>query len=181
MKKLLAIAIVLMMVPFTAFAMETISDSDMDNVTGQAGVSISLDNVKIYQSIDGISYTDTDGIAGAASAGTIAITNITQVITLDAIADGTEYTNAAGDVVATCATSRPLTIDVTALDSASATKMGGPAAIVIGLPTLEINVSEFSFDIELSNAAGTTASFGTIKVGAQKVAILSGTIVIAAH
>jgi hypothetical protein len=191
MKKLLAIAIVLMMVPFTAFSMETISDSDMDNVTGQAGVSISLDNVKIYQLIEGISYTDTDGLGDAtgATGGTISIDNIEQVITLNAIGgEAMMATDGAQERMAKYATAgfaapKALTIDIAAItDDVKIAAMGGSTtAIVIGLPTLEITVSEFSFDLSLQSGTNAAQSFGTFVIGNQTVAILSGTIIIAAH
>ena len=43
MKKVLAIALAMMLVPFTAFGLEMLEDSTLDNVTGQAGVSINVD------------------------------------------------------------------------------------------------------------------------------------------
>ena len=171
MKKFLAIAIVLMMVPFSAFSMEMISDADMDDVTGQAGVTIALDNITIYQRIDGLSYTDTDGAAyvGAANAGTIGIDQIEQTITLKAIG-GSVDPSTYGITAADC---RPLTIDV-----AAGTAIG--TAIIIGLPTLEITVSEFSFNPYLSDGT-TDVSFGTVTVGQQTIAILGGVVEIAAH
>ncbi len=46
MKKL-AIFLAMMIIPFTAFALDTISDLELDNLTGQAGVSIFLTTVRI--------------------------------------------------------------------------------------------------------------------------------------
>lgn len=48
MKKVLALALGMMLIPFTAFGMQTISEQEMDNVTGQSGVAIAIDDVKIY-------------------------------------------------------------------------------------------------------------------------------------
>ena len=49
MKKL-AIILALLMVPFSAFALDTISDTDLNDVTGQAGVSIFLNTIRIEKS-----------------------------------------------------------------------------------------------------------------------------------
>lgn len=46
MKKL-ALILALMMVPFSAFALDTITDTDLNDVTGQAGVSIFLNTIRI--------------------------------------------------------------------------------------------------------------------------------------
>jgi hypothetical protein len=62
MKKMIAIAVALMLLPVGAFALEAITDTEMEAVTGQTGVSIAVDDVKIYQYIEWLTYTDDDGI-----------------------------------------------------------------------------------------------------------------------
>jgi hypothetical protein len=59
MKKL-AIILALLLVPMTAFGMDTISDTDLDAVTGQAGVSIALTSICIQNSSGTTSYGDAD-------------------------------------------------------------------------------------------------------------------------
>jgi hypothetical protein len=59
MKKL-AIILALLLVPMTAFGMDTISDSDLDAVTGQAGVSIALNSMCIQDSAGTTAYGDVD-------------------------------------------------------------------------------------------------------------------------
>ena len=54
----------LMLVAGSAMAMKAISNDEMDSITGQAGVSIIVDDVKLYAHIGGLWYTDTDGING---------------------------------------------------------------------------------------------------------------------
>ena len=138
MKKLLAIAIVLMMVPFSAFAMEMISDSDMDTVTGQAGVSIAVDDIKIYQHIEKIEYKDTDGYAGE-GAGIVGIGSITQKIEILAIGSASNSTKVkVADYGLTDADASPLTIDVTGNLAALGYQMKGSsnAGVIIGLPTV---------------------------------------------
>ncbi len=48
MKKITAIVAGLMLIPFTAFGMQTISEQEMDNVTGQSGVAIAIDDVMVH-------------------------------------------------------------------------------------------------------------------------------------
>ena len=59
MKKL-AIILALLMIPAFAFGMDTISDSDLDSVTGQAGVSIALTSIGIQNTSGTTSYGDAD-------------------------------------------------------------------------------------------------------------------------
>jgi hypothetical protein len=61
MKKFIAILAVLMLVPFTAFGLESLSEDVMDNVTGQAGVSIAAD-INIDLTMDTMAWGDSDGI-----------------------------------------------------------------------------------------------------------------------
>jgi hypothetical protein len=59
MKKL-AIFLALMMVPFSAFAMDVISDSEMEAVTGQTGVSISVIDMSLDLDVMNFSWSDSD-------------------------------------------------------------------------------------------------------------------------
>lgn len=61
MKKL-AIILALLMIPSFAFALDTISDSDLNDVTGQAGVSILINSISIVKTgTDTTGYGDADG------------------------------------------------------------------------------------------------------------------------
>jgi hypothetical protein len=57
MKKL-AIFLAIMLIPFSAFALDTISDNDLDDVTGQAGVSIYTNSIKIVKTAVTTTYRD---------------------------------------------------------------------------------------------------------------------------
>ena len=57
MKKL-AIFLAIMLIPFSAFALDTISDNDLNDVTGQAGVSIYTNSINIVKSGVTTTYTD---------------------------------------------------------------------------------------------------------------------------
>jgi hypothetical protein len=62
MKKL-AIFLAMMMIPFSAFALDTISDSDLNDLTGQAGVSIFLNTLRIEKSAWTTGYGDERSLA----------------------------------------------------------------------------------------------------------------------
>jgi hypothetical protein len=66
MKKL-AIFLAIMLIPFSAFALDTISDNDLSDVTGQAGVSIYTNSIQIVKTgitTTYIDYDDTPAYAG---------------------------------------------------------------------------------------------------------------------
>ncbi|MCB2149463.1 MAG: hypothetical protein KQI81_23485 [Deltaproteobacteria bacterium] len=77
MKKMLAIALVLMLVPFSAFGLEMLEDATLDTVTGQAGVSIATD-VTMDIHFDTIAWGDSDGLDAdnTDSAGWVGITDL---------------------------------------------------------------------------------------------------------
>jgi hypothetical protein len=85
MKKILAMAVVLMMVPFSAYALEMLTEEVMDEVTGQAGVSIAVDDVKIFQHITSLEYTDSDGAFIGDAAGSVGIANLKMMVNINAI------------------------------------------------------------------------------------------------
>jgi hypothetical protein len=60
----------------------------MKEATGQAGVSIALDDVTLYQSIGKTVYRDTDGLTGASDAAGVFITGAETLTTIRAIFDG---------------------------------------------------------------------------------------------
>jgi hypothetical protein len=72
MKKILAIAAALMLLVPAAYALESIEDMDLDNVTGQAGISLTnyTGNMTIGITLEGVSWGDPDGasVLGPATA-----------------------------------------------------------------------------------------------------------------
>jgi len=68
MKKLtgILIAAALLLAPISASALEMMTDASMKDVTGQAGVSIAIDDVVLEQWVGTTTYTDTDGTDGTA-------------------------------------------------------------------------------------------------------------------
>jgi len=89
----LAAAAILSM-PMAASALEKMDNSQLRSATGQAGVSIAVDDVVIYQSaLADTTYWDTDGIGGEAAAGVMIdqAEEMQKLITIDAILDATKY------------------------------------------------------------------------------------------
>jgi hypothetical protein len=95
----LAAAAILSM-PMAASALEKMDNSQLRSATGQAGVSIAVDDIVIYQkSLADTTYWDTDGISSPFNGVTEAAAGIMidhademqKLITIDAILDGTEY------------------------------------------------------------------------------------------
>jgi hypothetical protein len=73
--KLLAVTTIICMIPFTAFSMQMISDNEMDEITGQSGITIVFSGntddgaLAIDVSLMGMSWGDTDGVDAATKAG----------------------------------------------------------------------------------------------------------------
>jgi hypothetical protein len=63
MKKL-ALILALMLVPCTAFGLEMLNDTAMDQISGQSGVSIAFDDVQIFIDIERLAWVDCDGFEG---------------------------------------------------------------------------------------------------------------------
>jgi len=223
--------IALVAFPMTAFALQPMADSSLDNVTAQAGVSIAVDDVLLYQSIDKISYTDQD--YGFNADGSVDLAgglindasfNINGLVInrmrINAITDGTSKfaggADAYGAVAASGFKAQALTIDVAeALPTLSAGKsnnLGTPvdvAGVLIELPTIEvimdsidinsITITDNRYDtatvaaaadptnltlaekISAGMSVNSGASFGSLAFSGVKLAVLGGTLEIAAH
>jgi len=63
MKKLVLVLAILLVLPAAAFGIQydTMNDSSMNEVTGQAGVSIAMDDVQLFMNIERIAWLDCDG------------------------------------------------------------------------------------------------------------------------
>lgn len=60
MKKLVLI-LMLLVLPCSAFGLEMLNDTAMDDVTGQAGVAIAFDDVQLFMHVERIAWIDADG------------------------------------------------------------------------------------------------------------------------
>ena len=68
MKKL-ALILALMLIPCSAFGLEMLTDNAMDNVTGQAGVSIAADDIQLFINVERFAWIDSDGYGTALAYG----------------------------------------------------------------------------------------------------------------
>lgn len=199
MKKMLAIAAILMLVPFTASALEMMPDTALEDVTAQAGVTISIDNIQMDFSMDYLSWGDADGIGASGGTGYVNITGITMTnIVIDKLAVGASGigeisgthivggVSAAMDLDLTDGTSdlRNMTIDVGDLTTVNLSgNVYTDTAVAIGIPTISIYVGAIApFDIALDSAAGTGGTaLGTMALGGMQLDTKGGSIYILAH
>lgn len=87
--------------PMAASSLEVMDNSQLKTATGQAGVSIAVDDIVIYQeSMADVTYWDNDGVSsGAGTIGDITkagvmidyADNIKKLTTIDAITDASKY------------------------------------------------------------------------------------------
>jgi len=155
MKKiaLCIIAAALMMVPFSAFAMDVISDSQMDAVTGQTGVSISVIDFSMDMAVMNFAWGDSD--CGTLIVSTVPVAygpgyfNVFDIqmeniyVTMDTAATGIT-SDAAGTFIQSAA--HPFTIDI--LTGSTDPRMNpfcvgrGLTGVVFGVPDMYIAVQE---------------------------------------
>lgn len=196
----------LLIAPLTASALSPMSADSLKDATGQAGVSIAIDNVKLESWVGETKYTDLDGVTKQTSdAASVVIGDKHTVKELYAITDGTLTTrkmdDGTGTMVAQTVTiaggthfeAKALSIDVGTCDaltkgmSYNRSLLGQSAVtvagVVIGLPTLEISTTAdtYTVGIERTGAANSGAKFIQINKGASTLAILGGTVEIAPH
>jgi hypothetical protein len=198
MKKLthLIVGAMLVLAPLSASALETLSADSMKAATGQAGVSIAIDDVILYQNTGDTTYVDNDGTTGlAADAAGVEITGAESLLQIQAIIVGNE--GASGNDYRTLAPAwdevgKPLTIDVGTCTALTAMHLDGGGAVgsyiagvAIGLPTIEIydSLANASKVISLvqSGAANNGDEFIEIQTTGNTIAILGGTLEIAPH
>ena len=195
--------------PMSSSALEALTDNALNDVTGQAGVSIVIDDVILETWVGATTYTDTDG-NGDAVAGSIIVADKHTVKTFSAITrvDGgvftspglglandtvTVNTDITGDGVADVFTAHALTIDVgtCSVYSDGASYNSGLAGgvdltmtgVVIGLPTLEITTSADTYTVAVTQtgAHNTGAEYIQVTTGDKVQHILGGVLEIAPH
>jgi hypothetical protein len=69
MKKL-ALILALIIIPCSAFGLEMLSDNSLDEVTGQAGVNIAVDDIQLFLNIEKMAWIDCDGFDSLEGKGT---------------------------------------------------------------------------------------------------------------
>ncbi|MCF8026632.1 MAG: hypothetical protein K9K82_14240 [Desulfobacteraceae bacterium] len=182
MKRLTAILVagLFVLAPLSASAMEMMSDSNMKDVTGQAGVSIIADDVVLENWVGTTSYTDVDGVDGSLSTGGASVTISDQHTVQDIQAivgyastdtlysPGVNLTQSGNEGVDKMAgtdyslegefAAQAITIDVGIAPVATEALQNNAdntniqlAGVVIGLPTMEMNTSASTKDIGISS------------------------------
>ncbi len=177
----------------SAFALQSMDSDTMKDTTGQAGVSITVDDVLIETWVGTTTYTDLDGTDG--TAGSINITGKHTIQSFEGITgyDGSalfspgngltqtelgEFNyDADGDGVRESFHAMPLTIDVgscqilsegLAFNNGAGVGTGSTAVqvvgVVIGLPTLEINTSADTYTVTASQAGAANDGAAFIQV-----------------
>jgi hypothetical protein len=146
MKKL-ALILALLMIPSFAMALDTISDSDLNAVTGQAGVSILINSVTIVKSSQVSGYGDPDATG-------------THWVNIVQVSDATTKIGFHG--------TEPLMIDIIDCDTINSTLAMasaetimnlGPVGVQIKLPDMiEIQATPQLDGIYMNNVAGSTTN-----------------------
>ncbi len=75
MKKLIAIVAMMLLTPFSAFGLTALPDSQMNNITGQAGVSIGAE-IDLGIHIDTVAWGDADGVGAGTTAGWVGLSDL---------------------------------------------------------------------------------------------------------
>jgi len=182
MKRILTF-LAIMMLPLSLWAMTPVSDSDLSNVTGQAGVSINPDlTMDLY--IGTMAWGDADGLKGAENPWTVVstggyigvtgfdITNL--MIRLRGTSDGYNGYDATTDL-------KPITIDVA---NGNKLSYGATTFVRFGLGALQISMDELQFNVSLGSHAATfgtaptlNQTLGVVTLGAMDVYINPGSYV----
>lgn len=176
----------------SVFALSPMTDANMKSATGQAGVSIAVDNVVIETYAGSTSYIDTDGTDGTEAA--INITDKHTIKTYRAMVSADDYAAdflelSGVDSIGTWKEAHALTIDVGKCEVLSAGMSANystditVAGVVIGLPTLLIHTTADAYNVGVSmtGAANSGANFIRVSKGESTMAILGGTVEIAPH
>jgi hypothetical protein len=171
MKKLV-LAAIMMLVPFSAFALDAMNDDAMDKLTGQAGVTITFENVTIRQQAADMAWTDVDGCDSEG---------------LDNTNAGTVYIAQGGDTVTTITGSLEIDVATATADIAIAGAADPIEAnttfVKIGLPSISQTASNKTMTISLNSAvaAGTQILGSLYQQGGKSSIYPNSAIYIYAH
>jgi hypothetical protein len=161
----LSIAVALMLVPFAAMAtMTAISDSEMEAVTGQAGITLAPIDVSLDLNIKNIAYTDPDtgilniaGIAHSHIGGTFNIHDF-QIVNLHETLNGTPIYNSvasdAGPATFVGIQAKAIEFDIVSFGDGSGgsvplMELRNRTAIVVSGPDLRMTIDEIKLNMTL--------------------------------
>jgi hypothetical protein len=195
MKKLALILALCMLVPASAFGLEMMSDTAMEDVTAQSGVSIALDDVQVFINIDTMAYIDCDGYSGVAGhtanctgeGGAITISNFqidmlnlnAIVATVAAAHDNQLGGTGNGFLTSTTCGDIPLFYNYATATALGCTLTG--TAVTLGMDNLQGNFAAAPIEIDVTsrlpaltegyqyNAGGTAFTVGGVMIGLPTV------------
>jgi alanine racemase len=157
----LAILVLFLMMPLASSAKVAISDSDLDAVTAEAGVSITFNNVTLTSatSLGVLSWGDADGFASATSGGFAGLANISVTAGNAAVINGDMLV----DVGTNATTGTKVTISLPKIILGGAGSNVSAKLVTDTVKTL--NASTFATNITVTNLA--IAVGGSITVSAH--------------
>ncbi len=180
MKKLI-IATCIALLPLSSIAaLSPVADSDLGNITGQAGVSIAIGGLDLDATIGNIQWTDTDADGGTVSINGIAINALTLNPTVTSGADALSPLTI--DVVNVYTAVAELGIDLEGGDSLAGFVNQG--IVRVGLPTATLGIDSVtiaSITVSAALTGASTHSFGAVAINDVTATINSGTVYIFAH
>jgi len=174
MKRVLTILAILLL-PLSVWAMTPVSDSDLSNVTGQAGVNINAD-LTMNIGIGTMAWGDSTGVDAYASLGTnwsadagagyVGITGF-NITNLRIKARETDTYGSGYSTVGTSAPNtyntlylKPITIDVS-----SGANHGGRTYVRFGLGSLQVSLDALSFAVRLGATTASLTAVGAEEMG----------------
>jgi len=192
MKRVLTF-LAIMLLPLSVMAMTPVTDSDLADVTGQAGVNINA-NLTMDISIGTMAWGDSDGITGVynnwetiANGGYVGVTGFDlDDLKIRARVEHTDSWNSYSTLML-----KPITIDVATgtkcdaggYDPVTGAAIAGDATFVrMGLGALQIGINAMDFNVALGERAGLATSddlgaaglnqvMGVVSLGAMEVYI----------
>lgn len=156
MKKLFAVVSILFFFPLSAMALTPMQDSQMNDITAQAGVSIATD-VRVDMSMDTIAWGDADGATDTDGAGWVGVSNFKANLFFGL---RTDIAQNAGDPGISPADLEVLTIDV---GTDTAGDYNGATYVRIGLGTFELS-GNMDMEFELGSANTLGSELGTLDI-----------------
>jgi hypothetical protein len=175
MKRVLTFLAILLL-PLSVWAMTPVSDSDLSNVTGQAGVNINAD-VTMNIGIGTVAWGDASGVdayaslgsgwAAVGSTGYVGVTNFNinnlRIKARETDTYGTGYSTAGTATPNTYNTIylKPITIDV----ATDAGTYGGRTFVRFGLGSLQITLNAMSFSVQMGATTALGQELGTANLG----------------
>ena len=169
MKKVLLLAVVALfvMMPFASFAMTTISDSDLNAITAQEGVSIYLNNI----TLSGINATMSWGQSSSSS---LDPTGTTKIGTLPFDQGG--FVGAVVSSTGNITVNGLLTIDVGVNNTTTLASTGIPGGIALGLKNMAIGVGGVQMIVKVGAEQSLTVPTLTMTMGTAFISNVTTTV-----